>query len=65
MDNIRYGNREASDEDVDRAAKTVCAHDFIMSMENGYQTQVNERRKPSVGRTKTAYFLRESAACRS
>ena len=43
MDNIRYGNREASDEDVIRAAKTVCAHDFIMEMEDGYQTQVNER----------------------
>lgn len=43
MDNIRYGNMEASDEDVVRAAKTVCAHDFIMEMENGYQTQVNER----------------------
>lgn len=35
MDNIRYGNMEASDEDVIRAAKTVCAHDFIMEMENG------------------------------
>ncbi len=43
MDNIRYGNKEVSDEDVIRAAKTVCAHDFIMNMENGYNTQVNER----------------------
>ena len=32
MDNIRYGNMEATDEDVIRAAKTVCAHDFIMEM---------------------------------
>ena len=43
MDNIRYGNKEVSDEDVIRAAKTVCAHDFIMNMEDGYNTQVNER----------------------
>lgn len=43
MDNIRYGNMEATDEEVMEAAKTVCAHDFILSMEDGYQTQVNER----------------------
>ncbi len=43
MDNIRYGNNEATDEDVIRAAKTVCAHDFIMGLENGYETEVNER----------------------
>ncbi len=43
MDNIRYGNLTATDEEVIAAAKTVCAHDFIMEMENGYQTQVNER----------------------
>ena len=43
MDNIRYGNMEATDEQVMQAAKTVCAHDFIMEMEEGYQTQVNER----------------------
>ena len=43
MDNIRYGNFTATDGEVIRAAKTVCAHDFIMEMENGYQTQVNER----------------------
>lgn len=43
MDNIRYGNRDATDEEVIRAAKTVCAHSFIMQMENGYQTEVNER----------------------
>ena len=30
MDNIRYGNFSATDEEVIRAAKTVCAHDFII-----------------------------------
>ena len=43
MDNIRYGNHTATDEDVIRAAKTVCAHDFIMELENGYQTEVSSR----------------------
>ena len=43
MDNIRYGNRTATDDEVILAAKTVCAHDFIMQMEDGYYTQVNER----------------------
>ncbi len=43
MDNIRYGNMEATDEQVTAAATAVCAHDFIMNLENGYDTQVNER----------------------
>lgn len=59
MDNIRYGNMEASDEDVIRAAKTVCAHDFIMQMENGYQTQVNERgSRLSAGQRQLISFAR-------
>ena len=43
MDNIRYGRLDATDEEVIAAAKTVCAHDFISQMEDGYYTQVNER----------------------
>ncbi|MBO7358982.1 MAG: ABC transporter ATP-binding protein [Clostridia bacterium] len=43
MDNIRYGRLDATDEEVIRAAKTVYAHDFIMGLEKGYQTVVNER----------------------
>lgn len=59
MDNIRYGNNSASDEDVIRAAKTVCAHDFIMEMEEGYQTQVNERgSRLSVGQRQLISFAR-------
>ena len=59
MDNIRYGNREASDEEVIRAAKTVCAHDFIMQMEDGYNTQVNERgSRLSVGQRQLISFAR-------
>ncbi|HIY64626.1 MAG TPA: ABC transporter ATP-binding protein/permease [Candidatus Mediterraneibacter stercoripullorum] len=59
MDNIRYGNKTATDEDVVRAAKTVCAHDFIMKMENGYQTQVNERgSRLSAGQRQLISFAR-------
>lgn len=59
MDNIRYGNMEASDEDVINAAKTVCAHDFIMGLENGYYTEVNERgSRLSAGQRQLISFAR-------
>ncbi len=59
MDNIRYGNREATDEQVIEAAKTVCAHDFIMQMENGYYTEVNERgSRLSAGQRQLISFAR-------
>ena len=59
MDNIRYGNREATDEQVIEAAKTVCAHDFIMCMENGYYTEVNERgSRLSAGQRQLISFAR-------
>ena len=59
MDNIRYGNDQVSDEAVIEAAKTVCAHDFIMEMENGYHTQVNERgSRLSAGQRQLISFAR-------
>ncbi len=42
-DNIRYGKLDATQEEIERAAKAVCAHDFIMGTENGYLTPVSER----------------------
>jgi ATP-binding cassette subfamily B protein len=42
-DNIRYGNPEASDEQVAAAAKAAQAHDFIMELSKGYDTHVEER----------------------
>lgn len=41
-DNIRYGRLEASEDEVIRAATLVNAHDFIMRLEDGYETQVGE-----------------------
>lgn len=59
MDNIRYGNMDATDEEVMEAAKTVCAHDFIMQMEKGYDTEVNERgSRLSVGQRQLISFAR-------
>lgn len=41
-DNIRYGRPTASDEEVMEVAKLIHAHDFIMKMEKGYDSQVGE-----------------------
>lgn len=42
-DNIKYGKADATDEDIIAAAKAVHAHDFIMKMEKGYETEITER----------------------
>ena len=43
LDNIRYGRLDATEDEVMEAAKRVGAHNFIMEMEDGYRTEVNER----------------------
>ncbi len=59
MDNIRYGKLDATDEQVMAAAKAVHAHDFIMQMPNGYQTEVSERGSSlSVGQRQLISFAR-------
>ena len=59
MDNIRYGRLEATDAEVMEAAKAVYAHDFIMAMDKGYQTEVNERGSSlSVGQKQLISFAR-------
>jgi len=59
MDNIRYGNMTATDEEVIAAAEAVCAHQFIMKLENGYQTEVNERgSRLSAGQRQLISFAR-------
>lgn len=58
-DNIRYGRQDADDEEVERAARTVCAHDFIMKMPLGYDTPVGERgNRLSVGQRQLISFAR-------
>lgn len=42
-DNIRYGKLDATDEEIENACKTVGAHEFIMQLENGYDTELGER----------------------
>lgn len=42
-DNILYGNPQATEEEIIIAAKKARIHDFIMSLENGYDTIVGER----------------------
>jgi ABC-type multidrug transport system fused ATPase/permease subunit len=49
-ENIRYGKLEATDEEIEAAAKTVGAHEFIMRLPEGYDTEVRERgEKLSIG----------------
>ncbi|MDO4488639.1 MAG: ABC transporter ATP-binding protein [Eubacteriales bacterium] len=43
MENIKYGCPDASDEDVIKAAKAANAHSFIMSLPNGYDTEIGQR----------------------
>ncbi|NLZ48362.1 MAG: ABC transporter ATP-binding protein [Clostridiales bacterium] len=59
MENIRYGRLDATDEEVIAAAKAVNAHDFIMKLPKGYNTDVNERgSRLSVGQRQLISFAR-------
>lgn len=42
-ENIRFGRLDATDDDVESAAKAAAAHDFIMALPDGYATKVGER----------------------
>lgn len=58
-ENIRYGKLDATDEEIIAAAKAVNAHDFIMALENGYETEVKERgSRLSVGQRQLISFAR-------
>ncbi|MBN2504607.1 MAG: ABC transporter ATP-binding protein [Bacilli bacterium] len=59
MENIRYGNLDATDEEVIQAAKAVEAHEFIMRFENGYETECGEGgSRLSVGQKQLVSFAR-------
>jgi ATP-binding cassette, subfamily B, bacterial len=42
-DNIRFGRQDASDEEVQAAARAAEAHDFIQLLQNGYDAELGER----------------------
>src|SRR5207302_1182476 len=48
-DNITYGNRRATLEQVEEAARLASAHEFIAALPAGYRTQLSEARKLSGG----------------
>lgn len=58
-DNIRYGRLDATDEEIEEAAKAVNAHEFIMELENGYETEISERgSRLSIGQRQLLAFAR-------
>ncbi|MDF2820669.1 MAG: yknV [Clostridiales bacterium] len=58
-ENIKYGKLDATDEEVVEAAKAVHANEFIMQLENGYDTQINERgTRLSIGQRQLVAFAR-------
>ena len=59
MSNIRYGNLDASDEDVYDASRVAGAHDFIMAMPDEYHSEVGERgERLSAGQKQLVSFAR-------
>ncbi|MEC0248129.1 ABC transporter ATP-binding protein [Paenibacillus chitinolyticus] len=58
-DNIRFGRLDATDEEVEAAAKAVHAHDFILKLPFGYDTEVQERGNAlSMGQRQLISFAR-------
>jgi ABC-type multidrug transport system fused ATPase/permease subunit len=58
-ENIRYGRLDATDYEVEQAARLACAHDFISNMPMGYDTSVQERgSRLSMGQRQLIAFAR-------
>lgn len=58
-ENICYGRSDATEEEMIAAAKAVNAHEFIMKMEHGYDTQISERSgQLSIGQRQLLAFAR-------
>jgi ATP-binding cassette subfamily B protein len=58
-ENIRYGRLDASDEEIIEAARAVGAHDYIMHLEKGYDTELEERgQNLSMGQRQLLSFAR-------
>lgn len=41
-DNLRWGNKDATDEQIEHACRLACAHDFVMSFPDGYDTDLGQ-----------------------
>jgi ABC-type multidrug transport system, ATPase and permease components len=62
-ENIRYGKLDATDEEIIEAAKLVHAHDFIIKLEHGYDTELQERGGGlSIGQKQLLAFARTMAS---
>jgi ATP-binding cassette subfamily B multidrug efflux pump len=62
-DNIRYRRTESTDEEVEAAARAVGAHEFIMDMDNGYDTMLQQRgNNLSMGQRQLISFARAVVA---
>lgn len=62
-DNIRYGKLGASQSEIEEAAKAVQLHDFVMSLEKGYETMINDKgSKLSAGQKQLIAFARTMIA---
>lgn len=58
-DNIRYGRLDATEEEIIEAAKAVSAHEFIMKLDEGYDTVISERGAGlSIGQRQLLAFAR-------
>src|SRR5579885_1783773 len=58
-ENIRYGRLEATDQEVEEAARVIGVHDVILQLPQGYATQIRERgRNLSVGQRQLISFAR-------
>ena len=58
-ENIAFARPDARPEDIVRAAQTVGAHEFILRLENGYETQLGERgSRLSLGQRQLVAFAR-------
>lgn len=58
-DNIRYGNLDATDAQIEAAARAIHAHDFIVELAQGYETPVSERGlRLSMGQRQLISFAR-------
>ncbi|MFL5883539.1 MAG: ABC transporter ATP-binding protein, partial [Thermoleophilaceae bacterium] len=62
-DNIAFGRPDASDEEIEQAARAVGAHEFIVTLPDGYDTEVGERGGHlSAGQRQLVAFARAAVA---